>query len=115
MEERDETYNGREEQLDEKILQACKRLQDYSYFMKEVNGGIDRGMEPAEAIATAMEYCIENDVLADILLKSKSEVFHMLLTEYDEKKHLKHVKEEGREEAQEQLFREFGLVQDEEK
>lgn len=99
----------------EKILQACKRLHDYSYFMKEVNGGIDRGMEPAEAIATAMEYCIENDVLADILLKSKSEVFHMLLTEYDEKKHLKHVKEEGREEAQEQLFREFGLVQDEEK
>lgn len=123
----------------EKLLKACKRLHDYSYFMKEVNIGLDKGYELDEAIATAMDYCIENDVLADILLKCKSEVFHMLLTEYDEKKHLKHVKEEGQAEAlervnelilrlseqgrmddivkaakdkeyQEQLFREFGLV-----
>ncbi len=82
----------------EKILKSCKRLHDYSYFMKEVNVGLDKGMELDEAIASAMDDCIEKNVLADILLKCKSEVFNMLLTEYDEKKHLKYVKEEGKEE-----------------
>ena len=86
----------------EKLLKACKRLHDYSYFMKEVNGGLDKGYELDEAISMAMDDCIENGVLADILLKCKSEVFHMLLTEYDEKKHLKHVREEGRAEGREE-------------
>ena len=83
----------------EKILKSCKRLHDYSYFMKEVNLGLDRGMALDEAIVSAMDDCIEKNVLADILIKCKSEVFYMLLTEYDEKKHLKAVREEGREEG----------------
>lgn len=86
----------------EKILKSCKRLHDYSYFMKEVNVGLDKGMELDEAIASAMDDCIEKNVLADILLKCKSEVFYMLLTEYDEKNHWRHVKEEGREEGREE-------------
>lgn len=73
-----------------------------------------------------------------ILNTCRSEVFHMILTEYDEKKHLRNIREEGREEGiekintlncllieanrmddvaraakdkqfQEQLFKEFGL------
>ena len=42
------------------------------------------------------------NVLADILLKCKSEVYSMLLTEFDEKKYYKTVKEEGREEGREE-------------
>ncbi len=86
----------------EKILKACRRLHDYSYFIKEVNTGLEKGMVLDEAIASAMDACIEKNVLADILLKCKSEVFDMLLTEYDEKKHLRYVKEEGREEGREE-------------
>ena len=67
--------------------------------MKEVNLGLDRGMALDEAIVSAMDDCIEKNVLADILIKCKSEVFYMLLTEYDERKHLKAVREEGREEG----------------
>ena len=62
----------------ERILKACKRLHDYSYFMKEVNTGLD---------------------------KCKSEVFNMLLTEYDEKKHLKHGREEGKEEGMKEVMK----------
>lgn len=87
----------------EKILNSCKRLHDYSYFMKEVNMRLDKGMELDEAIASAIDDCIEKNVLADILLKCKSEVFYMLLTEYDEKNHWRHVKEEGREEQRIEL------------
>lgn len=89
----------------ERLLKACKRLHDYSYFMKEVNTRLDKGYELDEAISAAMDYCIENDILADILLNCKSEVFNMLLTEYDEKKHLKHVREEGKEEGREEGIR----------
>lgn len=35
----------------------------------------------------------------DILLAEKTEVLHMLLTEYDERKHLKNTFREGREEG----------------
>ena len=79
----------------EKLLNACKRLHDYAYFIKEVNAGLDKGMEFDEAVAKAMDSCIEKNVLADILQKCKNEVFDMLLTEYDEKKHWKTVREEG--------------------
>ena len=108
MEEKNETEKMENQQIlasnqnyghNEKILKACKRLHDYSYFMKEVNLGLDRGMALDEAIVSAMDDCIEKNVLADILIKCKSEVFYMLLTEYDEKKHLKAVREEGREEG----------------
>lgn len=36
-------------------------------------------------IDEAISYCIEHDILRDILLKNRSEVRHMLLTEFDEK------------------------------
>lgn len=83
-----------------KLLRSCKRLYDYSYFIAEVNQNLDRGLGLADSIRKAMDNCIRQDILKDILLKSKSEVFHMLLTEYDEKKHLKYTYNEGYEHGQ---------------
>ncbi len=57
------------------------------------------GMDREEAILTAIDNCISSNILTDILKNKKSEVYHMLLTEYDEKKHLKHTFEEGRQEG----------------
>ena len=83
----------------EKILNTCKRLHDYSYFIAEVNANLDRGMKLKDAIEKAIDSCIENGILADILIKHRAEVFDMLLTEYDEKLHMKTVKAEGYEEG----------------
>lgn len=53
-----------------------------------------------EAIQAAIDHCIERDILTDILQSEKSEVLHMIfLTEYDEKKHLRHTFEEGMKEG----------------
>ena len=79
---------------------TAKWLYGYSYFIAEVNRNLDKGLRLEEAIRKAMDICIEQDILRDILLKSKSEVFHMLLTEYDEKKHLKNTYNEGYEHGQ---------------
>ena len=54
-----------------------------------------------------MDHCIEHGILTDILKSEKSEVLHMIfLTEYDEKKHLRHTFEEGREEGKKEGIRE---------
>ena len=51
---------------------------------------------------TAIESCIERGILRDMLLAEKGEVVHMLLTEYDEKRHLRNTFEEGRKEGLEE-------------
>lgn len=79
----------------ESTLEACKRLGDYSYFINEVNKSLISGLKQKEAIETAINYCIENDILADILIKHRSEVYDMLLTYYDEKLHTKTLLQEG--------------------
>lgn len=72
-----------------KLLEKCKRLHDYSYFIAEVNKNIDNGCNLRKAINDAIDTCIKKDILRDILEKSRSEVREMLLTEYDEKKQRK--------------------------
>ena len=54
-------------------------------------------MSTAHAINEAITYCIENDILTDILIKNRSEICHMLLTEFDEKKFAKTMWTEGHE------------------
>ncbi len=54
-------------------------------FIAKMNEYIDSQHTVEYAIRKAIDYCIENDTLADILIKCKSEVTNMLLTEFDEK------------------------------
>ena len=49
------------------------------------------------AIDEAISYCLENDILTDVLIRNRSEVRHMLLTEFNEKKFAKTMWEEGHE------------------
>lgn len=85
----------------ENILNTCKRLHDYSFFIAEINRNLDKGFELNDAVNMAIKFCIDEGILSDILQKHQSEVFNMLLTEYDEKLHLMTVREEGREEGRE--------------
>ena len=77
------------------LLNSCRRLHDYSYFIAKVNEYIDSQHTVEYAISKAIDHCIENDILADILIKCKSEVTSMLLTEFDEKLYKKTVYREG--------------------
>lgn len=47
----------------------------------------------------ATKYCIDNNIMKDILLPMQAEVKKMLLTEYDEKKTLNFLRQETRKEA----------------
>lgn len=77
------------------LMEKCHRLWEYSEFSSEIEKNIKSGMDRKEAVETAIDTCIEKDILRDILIREKSEVLHMLLTEYNEKKHLKNTYREG--------------------
>ena len=83
------------------LLDRCRRLHDYAYFIAAINGYAANGDTMAEAIDKAVEQCIEENILADILIKCRSEVKDMLLTEFDEKLYKKTVYREGYEDGHE--------------
>lgn len=77
------------------LLKNCTRLNHYSRFITEINHRLESGMDLKSAVYTAIDTCISENILTDILSKNRSEVFHMLLTRYDEKKFLKFTYQEG--------------------
>ena len=81
------------------LMEKCHRLWEYSEFSSEIEENIKKGMRREEAVHTAIDTCIEKGILKDILIKQKAEVLHMILTEYDEKKHFRTLFREGKEEG----------------
>jgi hypothetical protein len=79
------------------LMNKCKRLMHYSLFIARIRQNTNNGMSVEQAIDETITYCIEHDILKDVLLKNRSEVRHMLLTEFDEKKFAKSMWEEGHE------------------
>ena len=83
----------------EELMKQCKILEDYAYFIDCIRRFQREGYVLREAVELATQECIEQDVLKEFLLKNRGEVISMLLTEYDEKKHMKMVRRDAREEG----------------
>lgn len=81
------------------IMELCKKLHDYSYFINEVYKNVDANMPKEDAVEKAIDDCIEKNILRDILEKQRSEVYSMLLFTYDEKLHKKTIRQEAIEEG----------------
>ena len=89
--------SGKNELLKEK----CKILNEYCIFVEKVKRN-HRRMSYADAVDVAVEECIKENVLRDVLMKHRREVKDMCLTEFDEKKYGELCHEEGREEGREE-------------
>ena len=81
------------------LLEKCRRLEEYSEFVSRIHDALGRGMSLKHAIETAMDSCIEEGILKDVLIRQKTEVMHMLLTEFDEKKYKRSVYQDGYEDG----------------
>ncbi len=81
------------------LMKKCRRLWEYSEFIAEVNDNLDQNMSLKAATVRAMDACIQKGILTDILLSNRAEVLGMLLTEYDEKKHMRTLYREGYEDG----------------
>lgn len=73
------------------LLAACNRLEEYSYVVNRLTKSIlgKSGEEREIAIYAAIDDCIKNDKLKDVLIKDREEVKEMLLSVYDAEKQRK--------------------------
>ena len=66
-----------------KILEECRPLRDYSFFVHRVNDNQKRGMTLDEAVREAIKYCIEHDVMKGFLEAHREEVLKMFALQWD--------------------------------
>ena len=71
------------------LMDNCKRLREYAMLVQRVRQNLDQDMDLKDALIEAVDYCIENECLVDILQGHKAEVVDLLFTEYDELAHIK--------------------------
>ena len=83
------------------LMEACKPLKEYAIFVERVRESINR-LGKEQGIRQAIDDCIRDDILREVLSKSKAEVIGMTLTEYDEQEQMQLFKNEGREEGREE-------------
>ncbi len=87
----------------EELLEACRLLKEYAQYVEQVRI-FAKQMPFPEAVEQAVNHCIKNEILSDFLAKNRAEAIAMSIFEYDEEKHMKNEREEGRAEA-------FDLIQ----
>jgi hypothetical protein len=63
------------------LLNACKILGDYVTLVTKIREFTAQTGELADGIMQAIDYCIENDCLKDLLVGARAEVESMLLAE----------------------------------
>ena len=82
----------------EKLLESCKPLKEYSIFVDTVRRK-GRKMPAERAVDEAVRECIRNNILKDVLSEERSSVMLEMLSSFDEKVYEEGLREEGREEG----------------
>ena len=83
----------------ETIAKRCGLLAQYSAFTGKVRELMNEGHKRQEALKKAVVYCRNHDILKEFLERNGSEVFNMLMVEWDMDKALAVRYEEGMEEG----------------
>ncbi len=77
------------------LMEHCRRLKEYAEFVDRVRRYLAEDYRLPEAVDLAVESCIRDGILADVLSLYKREVVEMFLTEYNERDYLKLTRKEG--------------------
>ena len=75
------------------IMEKCEKLREYANFVACVRQYLSNGMDIRQAIDHAVDKCIQDGILEEILRNNREEVCAMLLTEYDEQAHIESERE----------------------
>jgi flagellar biosynthesis/type III secretory pathway protein FliH len=92
------------------LMQNCKVLRDYAYFVEKVRDKSAEGKPLEDAISEAIDECIRLNVLEDFLRERRSEVMRAMTLDYTWERREKLIREEERQEGYD-LGREDGLSQ----
>ena len=77
------------------LMRKCERLEEYSRFIQILNECKQKEKDIKKATYMAVEQGIAEGILEDILIRQKAEVCAMILTEYNEKRHMKTLYQDG--------------------
>ena len=82
--------------MNEELKEKCPVLKQYTQYVEQVRYN-SAGMPLEQAVETAIEYCIRQDILKDFLLKQRAEVVKMSIVEYDEEREIELIRRDERE------------------
>lgn len=86
----------------EGLMKQCSTLREYAEFVARIRERTKAGTALGTAVEDVMDSCIRDGVLAEFLSIHRAEVFEVLLTEYDEQRHIADEKELSRREGKEE-------------
>ena len=100
------------------LLDACKPLKEYAWFVDKVRSYQQEMETLEEAVDAALEELPDDSLIKPFLVANKAEVKRMCITEYDEARTFAEQREEGKAEGREEGREEgvlatlIGLVKD---
>ena len=81
------------------MTQNIPKLNEYAIFVDRVRRNLKAGKPLEEAIMQAIDDCIRDEILRDILIQQKAEVVQMILETFDKESYEKAVKSEAYEDG----------------
>jgi len=91
----------------EDLMKGCDMLHQYSQFVEITRQYSKTIANQTDAMNRAIDYCIDQGILADILKKNRGEVLGSILYEFDAKKYERTLREEGYEAGLQESRREL--------
>lgn len=88
------------------LMEQCRKLKEYAQFIERIRACQDSGMTVEEAVGAAVDSCIAQGILADILSKHRAEVINVFLTDYDDELRMKVIVNDQIEEKVEEALEE---------
>lgn len=102
------------------ILEKCRPLYEYAWFVQKIREYQEEGRNLSEAIACTIEECVANGIMAGFIRENGSEAVNMLFTQFNMDDSLEVRYEEGIEKGIEksidvliQICQEMGLSREE--
>ena len=80
------------------LLETCQVLKEYAQYVAQVRA-FAKDMPFIKGVEEAVDYCIREGILAEFLSKNRAEAIAVSIYEYDEERHMKTVRQEGKEEG----------------
>ena len=86
--------------MNERLKKKCPDLKQYMQYVDKVRS-YSKEMTLKDAVVTAVDECIRDNILKDFLIKQKAEVIKMSIYEFDEEREMRLIREDEREIGQE--------------
>ncbi len=93
------------------LMEACRLLREYAQYVEQVRI-FAKNMPFSDAVETAVEYCIQNGILAEFLTKNRAEAIAMSIFEYNEEQHLKSEREQAYQKGESRLVHLLQILKD---